>query len=390
MADNTFALTGATVLPITGEAVPNGTVVVEDGVITAVGGSDTSIPSGTPTHDVNGKYVTPGLVDAHTHLGVHEEAAGTQGSDVNELTDPNTADVRALDAIFPADIGFDDARSGGVLTVGIMPGSGNIVGGQAVAVNTHGRTVEEMLLREPTGVKSALGENPKRVYGGKDKKPSTRLGNAAMLRSAFVEAGNYLAKIENAEDENTVERDLRNEIIGKVLKRELPWRQHSHRADDIATAIRVSEEFGYRLVIDHGTEGYLIADLLAEKNIPVANGPLLTSRSKMELRNRTLRGPGLLHQAGVEVSIITDHPVIPINQLITQVILSIKAGLDRDYALRTVTINPAAMMGIDDKVGSLESGKHGTLCVWSGDPLDIYSEVERAFIKGTEVDTSGA
>ncbi|MFC4337767.1 amidohydrolase [Salininema proteolyticum] len=378
----TFALTGATVHPVTSEKIDGGTVVVQDGLITAVGGPDTPVPDGVPTVDASGKHVLPGLVDAHTHLGVHEEATGNANSDTNEMTDPVTADVRALDAINPADIGFRDAVEGGVLTVGIMPGSGNVVGGQAVAVNCHGRTVEEMLLREPTGIKSALGENPKRVYGGKDKKPSTRLGTGAILRGAFVEAQNYLAKQEHEEHP---ERDLKLEAIGKVLKREIPWRQHSHRADDIATAVRVAEEFGYRLVVDHGTEGHLIADILAEKGIPVANGPLMTSRSKMELRNRTPESPGLLYKAGVEVSIITDHPVIPINHLMTQVIVAIRAGLDRDYALKTVTVNPARIMGIDDRVGSLETGKHGTIGVWSGDPLDIYSTVESAYVKGEQV-----
>jgi imidazolonepropionase-like amidohydrolase len=308
------------------------------------------------------------------------------------MTKPVTAFVRALDAINPADEGFRDAISGGVLAVNVNPGSGNPIGGQTVAIKCWGRTVDEMVLREPAGLKSALGENPKRVYGDKNETPSTRLGTAGVIRDAFVQAANYLARIAAAEDappseRKPVDRDLNLEALGQVLRREIPWRQHCHRADDIATAIRISQEFGYRLVIDHGTEAYLLADLIAQQAIPVIIGPLFTSRSKVELRNRSLANPGKLAAAGVTIAITTDHPVVPIHFLIHQATLAVKEGLDRDTALRAVTINPARILGVADRIGSLAPGKDASLVVWSGDPLDVMSRAERAFLDGREIYT---
>lgn len=380
-----LAFTGAHVVPVEGDPF-DGTVVVQDGLITALG-ADAEVPEGAEVVDATGKWLLPGFVDAHTHLGVHEEAAGWAGQDTNEMTDPVTAQVRALDAINPADIGFTDALSGGVTAVCVNPGSGNVIGGLCVAVHTHGRTVDEMVLNSPAGLKSALGENPKRVYGDRKQMPSTRLGTAAVLRKAFVDAQNYAAKRDAAEADGKPfdGRDLKLEALASVLAGELPWRQHSHRADDIATALRVADEFGYRLVIDHGTEAHLIADLLADKDIPVLIGPLFTSRSKYELINRSLRNPGRLAAAGVEISIITDHPVVPIHFLVHQATLAVKEGLDPVTALRAITINPAVVMGVADRVGSLEVGKLGDVVLWSGDPLDVMQRAERVFIRGREV-----
>jgi imidazolonepropionase-like amidohydrolase len=235
-------------------------------------------------------------------------------------------------------------------------------------------------------VKSALGENPKRVYGDKDKLPSTRLGIAAVIRDAFVKAQDYRIRREYAERvQEPFERDNTCEVLVKVLEGKLPWSQHTHRADDIATAIRLSEEFGYRLVINHGTEGHLIADLLAEKNIPVIIGPLFTSRLKVELRRRSLRNPGILARAGVKIAITTDHPVVPIHFLVHQATLAVKEGLDADTALRSITSNPAEIMGLDDQVGSIAPGLDADLVIWSGDPLDVMSRATRVFIGGQEV-----
>jgi imidazolonepropionase-like amidohydrolase len=241
-----------------------------------------------------------------------------------------------------------------------------------------------MFLRNPSGIKSALGENPKRVYGEQKKTPSTRLGVALVLRRAFAATRSYQARVAAAEDK-PVDTDLVSEALGKVLDREIPWRQHCHRADDIATALRLADEFGYRLVLDHGTESYLLADLLAEKQIPVLYGPMIVSRSKVEVRDRSLRAPGILDRAGVEVSIITDHPVVPIEYLITQAALAVREGMDRDAALRAVTINPARVLGVDDRVGSLAVGKDADLVLWSGDPFDLQSRVLRTWIDGVEV-----
>jgi imidazolonepropionase-like amidohydrolase len=384
------AITGGRVVPIEGEPIDGGTVLVIDGRIAAVGGADFEPPPGVDVIDATGRWVLPGLVDAHTHLGAREEGEGWAGHDTNELTGPIQAHVRVLDAINPADEGFRDAIAGGVLTAGITPGSGNPVGGQTVAVHCWGRTVDDMVLRSPAGMKSALGENPKRVLGERRVNPSSRLGTAAAIRTALVETLNYLEK-EKDQDESeervrlTQSRDLKHEALGRVLRREIPWRQHCHRADDIATALRLAEEFGYDLVIDHGTEGYLIADKIAAAEVPVVTGPLITARSKVELRNRTMANPGLLAAAGVTVAIATDHPVVPVHLLIVQAALAVRDGLDRDTALRAVTINPARIMRVADRIGSLVPGKDADVTIWSGDPFDIMSRVEAAYIGGREI-----
>jgi len=389
VSSSTVAITGGRVVPVTADPVENGTVLIEDGKITAVG-AGLAVPDGAHVIDAAGQWVLPGFIEVHGHVGVHEEAQGWAGSDTNEMTEPVTAQVRALDAINPADLGFRDAITGGVLAVNVNPGSGNPIGGQTVALRCWGRTVDEMLLREPSGLKSALGENPKRVYGEQGKMPSTRLGTAAVIRGAFVAAANYLAKLDAEAakpeaDRKPVDRDLKLEALGRVLRREIPWRQHCHRADDIATALRIAEEFGYDLVIDHGTEAHLVADLLAARNIPVIIGPLFTSRSKVELLNRSLANPGRLARAGVTIAITTDHPVVPIHFLVHQATLAVKEGLDRDTALAALTINPARIAGVDGRLGSIEPGKDADLVLWSGDPLDVFSRAQRALIGGQEI-----
>jgi imidazolonepropionase-like amidohydrolase len=342
------------------------------------------VPEGVEVVDAAGGWVLPGLIDAHVHLGVWEEGEGWAGIDGNEATDPVMAAARAIDAINPREQGFDDALGAGVTTVNVNPGSANPIGGQAVALKTYGGVVDDMVLRNPSGVKAALGENPKRVYGEQKKTPSTRLGVALVLRKAFSAARSYQAKLAAA-DGSPVETDLVSETLVKVLDREIPWRQHCHRADDIATALRLAEEFGYDLVLDHGTESYLIADLIAERGVPVLYGPMIVSRSKVEVRHRSIAAPGILDRAGVQVSIITDHPVVPIEYLITQAALAVREGMDRDAALRAVTVNPAQVLGVADRVGSLTPGKDADLAWWSGDPFDLSSRVLRTWIDGVEV-----
>ncbi|MEV3979155.1 amidohydrolase [Nonomuraea sp. NPDC049758] len=381
----TLAIINGYVMPVDGDPIEGGTVLVGDGKIVAVG-RDVTIPDSATVVDAGGGWVLPGFVEAHGHLGVYEEAEGWAGNDTNEMTDPNGARLRALDAINPADQGFADALSGGVTTVVIKPGSGNPIGGQTVAVKCWGRSVDEMLVREPVSVKSALGENPKRVYGDQKKLPSTRQGVAAVIRDALMKAQDYKARKAAAEREDKpFDRDGTLEILVRVLDGELPWCQHAHRADDIATALRLADEFGHRLILNHGTEGHLLADTLAERNVPVIIGPLFTSRSKVELRQRALRNPGILARAGVELAITTDHPVVPIHFLVHQATLAVKEGLDRDTALRSITVNPARIMGLDDRVGSLRPGLDGDVVIWSGDPLDVMSRALRVFIAGREV-----
>ncbi len=389
MAGGAVAIVGGRVVPIAGEPIEGGTVLVQDGKISAVGAS-VPVPDGVPVVDAAGSWVLPGFIDAHAHVGVHEEGEGWAGNDTNEMTDPVMAQVRAFDAINPADVGFRDAITGGVLAVNVNPGSGNPIGGQTVALKSWGRSVDEMVLRQPSGLKSALGENPKRVWGEQRKTPATRLGTAAVIRGAFVDAANYLARIEVERakpeaDRKHVNRDLKLEALGLVLQREIPWRQHCHRADDIATAMRIAEEFGYRLVIDHGTEAHLLADVIAAKGIPVIIGPLFTSRSKVELRNRSLANPGRLAQAGVTIAITTDHPVVPIHFLVHQASFAVREGLAARTALESLTINPARIAGIDDRLGSIKAGKDGDLVIWSGDPLDVNQRAQRAFVEGTQI-----
>ena len=379
------AIVGGRVVPIEGEIIDGGTVLVVDGVITAVGG-DVEIPAGVEVVDAAGKWVLPGFVDAHAHLGVWEEGDGWAGDDVNEMTDPNGARLRALDAINPADVGFADALAGGVTSCVIKPGSGNPIGGQTVAIKTWGRIVDEMIVKSPASVKSALGENPKRVYGSKDKLPATRLGVAAVIRDNLTKAQDYRIRRDAAESKGEpFDRDPSLEVLVRVLTRELPWCQHTHRADDIATAMRLAEEFGYRLVINHATEAYLLADVIAERNIPCIVGPLFHTRSKVEVRNRSLATAGKLAGAGVLVALTTDHPVVAIDFLVHQATFAVREGMTRTDALRSITINPAVILGFDDRVGSLTPGKDGDVVVWSGDPLDVLQRAERVFVSGYPV-----
>ncbi|MET8989341.1 amidohydrolase [Nonomuraea wenchangensis] len=380
-----LAITSGYVVPVDGDPIDGGTVLITNGKIAEVG-ADVRIPEDATIVDAAGAWVLPGFVEAHGHLGVHEEAEGWAGSDTNEMTDPNGARLRALDAINPADLAFADALSGGVTTAVIKPGSGNPIGGQTVAVKCWGRSVDEMLVKEPASVKSALGENPKRVYGDQKKLPSTRQGVAAVIRDAFMKAQDYRARKDAAaREDKPFDRDGTMEVLVRVLDGELPWCQHTHRADDIATALRLADEFGYRLIINHGTEGHLLADVLAERNVPVIIGPLFTSRSKVELRQRSLRNPGVLARAGVELAITTDHPVVPIHFLVHQATLAVKEGLDAAEALRSITVNPARIMGLADRVGALRPGLDGDVVIWSGDPLDVMSRALRVFISGREV-----
>lgn len=387
-ARSSVALTNGYVVPVDGNPVDGGTVLVVDGVITAVG-ADVVVPDGVRTLDVGGRWVLPGFVESHGHVGVHEEAEGWAGDDTNEKTGPDGAHLRALDAIHVEDEGFRDALAGGVTSVVVKPGSANPIGGQTVAIKTWGgRTVDEQVISDAVSVKSALGENPKRVYGEQKKAPSTRLGVAAVIRQAFLDAQHYAAARDAAAAKGEpFARDLGSETLARVLAGELAWDQHTHRADDIATALRLADEFGYRLVINHGTDGAAIADVLAERDVPVIYGPMLTSRSKVELRDRDTGNLARLAEAGVRVAITTDHPVVPINFLVHQASFAVKEGLDPQVALEALTVNPASFLGLDDRVGALTPGLDGDVVVWSGDPLDVTSRAEHVFVTGTEVYT---
>ena len=384
---NSFAVTGAHVVPVSAPEF-DGTVVVQDGRITALG-PDVTPPDGLDVVDAVGAWLVPGFVESHGHVGIHEEANGEAGNDTNEMTGPNMASVRAIDAIDIDDEGFRDALAGGITSIVVKPGSGNPIGGQTVAIKTWGgRTIDEQLISDSVSIKSALGENPKRVYGGKGQTPSTRLGVAKIIRDAFVEAQNYrAARDAAAAKDEPFARDLTKETLVRVLDGELVWDQHTHRHDDIATAIRLSEEFGYRLVVNHGTEAHKIAAVLAAKDIPVIYGPLFTSRSKVELRDRGIPNLATIAAAGVRVAITTDAPVVPINMLVDQATAAVKEGLPAQTALEALTTNPAEFLGFGDRVGRLAEGYDADLVLWDGDPLDATSRATRVWIDGKSVFT---
>lgn len=383
--NRSHAIINAHVVPVVGEPF-DGTVLIVDGKIAALG-PDVEVPDDIDVVDAQGRWVLPGLVESHGHIGAEEEGTGWAGADINETTEAVGPRFRAIDAIHPRDKGFDDALSGGVTSSVNKPGSANVIGGQTVAMKNWGRMIDEMIIKEPCSLKQALGENPKNYHGRmRNDAPNTRLGIATMVREAYVAAENYRAQRDAAAaDGKPFDRNLQHEILLDVLDGVIPVSQHVHRVDDIATAIRLSEEIGYRLVINHGTQAHPLATVLAKKGIPVLVGPTITARVKQELDGRTLRTPAILSQAGVKVALITDHPVIPVTHLILQAILAVRDGMDRDEALRAVTINPAEIMGIDDRVGSLELGKDGDVVLWSGDPLDAMSRPLTVFVDGRRV-----
>lgn len=363
--------------------VDGGVLLAEGRRIKAVGGPDLPVPSGFEVLDAGGCIVTPGLIDAHSHLGIYEDGVGWEGNDTNEATDPNTADVRALDGLNPADTAFAEALQAGVTTVQVMPGSANVIGGETLAVKCVGQIADEMVLRRPTGLKAALGENPKRAYGSQRKRPSTRMGNAAVLRAALSKGRDYLRKRETGEDpEKRPDTDLRLEMIAMVLRREIPLRVHAHRADDILTALRIADEFAIEITIEHATDGARIADLLAARGVPCTTGPLGGPRTKLETRDKGPHVPGALHSAGVKVAIITDHPVIPQQWLRITAGLAIRDGMPDDAALAACTRDAAEIVGVADRVGTLEPGKDADVVVWNGDPFDYLTKTRYVVVDG--------
>lgn len=353
------------------EVIKDGTIIVEDGRIAYCGPSQ-DIPEGAKVIDASGRVITPGLIDAHVHIGVHPDGFGWQESDVNEATDPNTAEVRALDGIWPMDEAFSAAAEGGVTCVQIAPGSANVIGGETVVIRTTGKVVDEMVLRNPSGLKAALGENPKRVYGSRHKMPSTRMGNAAVMRAALAKAGDYLRKKDLAREkpDKAPDTDLKLEAIARVLRGEIPLRVHVHRADDIMTAIRIAKEFNIQISLEHCTEGHLIVSEIKEFGAPATCGPSLTDKSKLEIKDIGFHTPVALLKAGVKTALITDHPVFPLQYLRLCAGLAVREGLDEAEALLSVTRYPAEIAGVDARVGSLERGKDADIVIWSGDPFE--------------------
>ncbi len=350
-----------------GADIENGAVLIDDNGKIAAVGADLTAPEGAQVIDAGGRLVTPGCVEAHCHIGLDNEAVGWEGHDYNDAADPITPQMRAIDAIYPQDEAFENAIKNGVTSACTGPGSANVVGGTFVAIKLVGNRVDNMIITYPLAMKCAFGENPKRVYGqGGKKAPMTRMGTAALLRELLFKTRRYLADKEAGKNPGF---DMKLEAMIPVIKGELPLKAHAHRADDILTAVRIAKEFDVKLTLDHCTDGAVIADELAKEGYPCFVGPSLGKKSKIELVHKSFDTPSVLHEAGVQISIITDAPVIPLQHLPMCAGLAANAGLPVEEAWRAITINPATATGIADRVGSLEVGKDGDVVIWTADPI---------------------
>ncbi len=370
-----------------GDDIENGQVLIEGGVIKAVG-TDLEVPKDVEIIDAKGCLVTPGLVEGHCHIGMWEEGIGFEGEDGNEEVEPITPQLRAIDAINPMDMAFQDALEGGVTTVATGPGSANVIGGQFLAMKTFGKRVDDMIIKDPVAMKIAFGENPKRVYDEQHKSPVTRMAIAALLRETLFEALQYKEDLDASETDpdRKPDFDIKLDALIPVMKKEIPLKAHVHRADDIFTALRIAKEFELDITLEHCTEGHLIADELAEEGKSCLVGPTLGSRSKYELRNISFDTPKILVSKGIKIAIITDAGVIPIQYLGMCAGLAVKAGLPEQEAWKAITINPAEIIGISKRVGSIEEGKDADIVIFNGNPLiDLGYETVMTMIEGKVV-----
>lgn len=382
-------ITNVTVHTMEGVTIPNGYVAVSGDKIAKVGPME-ECPGHWEGETLDGEqgHVLPGFVDAHSHLGMFGDAQGFEADDGNEATDPCTPHLRAIDAINPLDRCFQEARAAGVTTVLTGPGSANPISGQFAAIKTAGRWVDEMVIKAPVAMKLALGENPKCVYNERHETPVTRMATAAIIRENLHKALEYAEKLEKAEadeEEDKPDYDAKLEALLPVVRGELPVHIHAHRADDIATGVRIAKEFGLKCVIVHGTEAHLIPELLEQEGIPVITGPALGDRSKPELANMTIESPAVLTLRGVKTAICTDHPEVPVQYLPLCAALAVKGGMNPEAALAAITINAAKIAGIDDRVGSLAPGKDADLVLTTGHPINLLSRVKAVFINGCRV-----
>lgn len=377
-----LAIINARMETIANGIIENGQLLVKGGKITAIG-KNITIPGDARIIDAAGRTITPGVIEAHTHAGIGEQGLGWEGQDTNEATSPVTPWARARDGINMLDSAFDDFRRAGITTVNILPGSANIIGGTGVVVKCKGAMVDDAIIKDPSGMKAALGENPKNVYGGKQQSPSTRMGNAAVMREALLKAQQYMQKLDGARPEQEKPKyDKQCEALLPVLRGEIPLLIHCHRADDIATAIRITNEFGIKYTLEHATDGHAIVDLLKKNNAYCAVGPTMHYGSKVENRDRDFRTPIILAREGVHFCFTTDHPVVAGQYVILTAGLAVGWGMDRDVAMRAITLSAAEHIGIAERVGSLEVGKDADLVIWSGDPLEFTTFADVTIIDG--------
>lgn len=374
-------------LDATNRIINNGWVFISDGRIVSVGTSDENIPSDSEVIDAGGHPVYPGFVDAHTHLGLFGDSLTFEGDDGNEDTDPIMPQLRAIDGADPLDRYFSEALRAGITTVLTSPGSANPIAGQIAALKTYGKRIDKMIVKFPAGIKFALGENPKSTYNDKEQSPVTRMATAALIREALIKGRKYFRDKMNAEKDpenfDEPEFDVKSDALLPLFKKEVPAHFHVHRADDIFTAIRIADEFDLDYILVHATDAYLVFDeLVGERLKGVLSGPILTDRSKPELKNQNPKAPGILSQNGIPTAIITDHPETPIQYLLLCAAVAVRSGMDREDALRAVTITPARICGIDNRVGSIEPGKDADLVIYSGAPLDITQKPLRVIVEG--------
>lgn len=355
-------------------------IIIEEGKIQDIGENISCKFQGNKQIDLKEMFVFPGFIDCHTHLGIIEECTGKIGADNNETSSPVTPHLNGIDGINPFDVSFKDALRSGVTCVMSGPGSNNVVGGRNIAIKTCGTIIDKMIVKNPAGFKISLGENPITTYGVNDKCPVTRMGIAALIRELFMRTEDYIYRKEN---NKLQERDIRLEAVIPLLKGEIPLRVHAHRADDIVTAVRIAEEFKIKkMVIEHGTEAHLVKSYLKEKKIPVAYGPLLTPRIKMELKARNYKSIVELFEAGVKTAIITDHPYNSIDCLRTVAAIALAQGLPFREAIKSITENPAEILNCQGKIGKLDIGYDADVVVYDKNPLDINSKVQYTLING--------
>lgn len=386
-------IVGGTIKTMTGEDIPDGCIHVVDGKIAEIGRRDEIAVHPAAYEkvlEIENGLIMPGLIEAHCHMGITEEKKGTEGDDCNEAVNPVTPWLRAIDAVNTMDAAFDDAVRAGITSAMIGPGSSNVVGGQFAFLKTKGRRIDDLIVKAPAAMKVAFGENPKVNYSGQGKSPSTRMAIAGMLREELSRAVEYAGKKQEAKEKKEYfEQDFKLECWLPVLKREIPIKAHVHRADDIFTAIRIAKEFNLRMTLDHCSEGHLIAEALAEEGFPAIVGPDLASRSKIEVQNMAFKTVGILNRAGVMTAVTTDHPVSLIASLPLCTGLAVKAGLPMEEGYRAITIYAAKICGVADRVGSLEVGKDADIAVFTGNPMEIFTETLYTIIDGKIVYEAG-
>lgn len=369
--------------------IENGFIKIKGNKIEQVGSMSDLNSSDKEIFDMQGKFLYPGFIDAHSHLGMVEDGLTFEGDDVNEATDPITPNLRAIDAINPMDRCFSEAIESGVTAVVTGPGSSNPIAGQMIAIKTYGTRIDDMVIKDPVSIKFSLGENPKNTFNERNHSPSTRMAVASLIREQLFKAKKYLLEkdkfYENTEENEEPEFDAKCEALIPLLRGEIPAHFHAHRSDDIFTAIRISKEFGIKYVIIHCTEGHLIADELKKEETKVLSGPFLSDRSKPELVNLTPKTPGVLAKKGVKTSIVTDHPVTPIQYLPVCASLAVREGMDPFEALKAITINAAEIAGIDDRVGSIEESKDADILVFENDALDFKSKPVMILFEGKKI-----